>query len=131
MAVDALGEFLTTRGIPNVTLTSAGTSRARGSNRHLTGFLKGSEESADIDAKAAPRVLITTSLLSRGLDFTPSLQHVFIVDSPRNMIDFLHRAGRSGRAGQQGKVVVFGKLKGRGSATDMAVKNKVRALVRR
>ncbi len=31
------------------------------------------------------------------------------------MVDFLHRAGRSGRAGESGKVVVFGKMKGRGS----------------
>ncbi|KAL5534904.1 MRH4 [Sanghuangporus sanghuang] len=132
--VDALGAHLTERGIPNVTLTSTGPSRARGSNRHLAGFLKGTavsgHESTSIVDKDTPHVLITTSLLSRGLDFSPSVQHVFIVDSPRNMIDFLHRAGRSGRAGQLGKVVIFGKLKGRGSEMDKGLKSKVRALAR-
>ncbi|KAJ3755865.1 P-loop containing nucleoside triphosphate hydrolase protein, partial [Lentinula raphanica] len=56
-----------------------------------------------------PHVLLTTSLLSRGLDFSPSVRHVFIVDEPRNVVDFLHRAGRTARAGTEGVVVVFGK----------------------
>jgi len=64
--------------------------------------------------------MITTSMFSRGLDFSP--------DEPRNMVDFLHRAGRSARAGQVGKVVAFGKLKGRGSAKATEMKKKVRAL---
>ena len=46
--------------------------------------------------------MVTTSLLSRGLDFSPEVKHV---DEPRNMIDFLYRAGRSGRAGQSGKLI--------------------------
>jgi len=72
--------------------------------------------------------MITTSLLSRGLDFSADIKHVFIIDPPRNMIDFLHRAGRSGRAGEKGKVVVFGKMTGRGSAMTKDVRKKVRAL---
>ena len=72
--------------------------------------------------------MITTSMLSRGLDFSPEVRHVFIVDEPRNMVDFLHRAGRSARAGQSGKVVVFGKLSGRGSARATEMKKKVGAL---
>ncbi|KAI9062272.1 P-loop containing nucleoside triphosphate hydrolase protein [Trametes sanguinea] len=78
--------------------------------------------------KDVPHVMITTSLLSRGLDFAPDVKHVFIVDEPRNMIDFLHRAGRSGRAGEDGKVVVFGKAKGRGSEKARVVRKKVGAL---
>ena len=78
--------------------------------------------------KDIPHVMITTSLLSRGLDFAPDVKHVFIVDEPRNMIDFLHRAGRSGRAGEAGKVVVFGKSKGRGSEKARVVRRKVGAL---
>lgn len=79
--------------------------------------------------KEEPHVMITTSLLSRGLDFSPSIRHVFIVDEPRNMIDFLHRAGRAGRAGERGKVVVFGKMKGRGSAKAKDVRKRVGALL--
>jgi ATP-dependent RNA helicase MRH4 len=79
--------------------------------------------------KEDPHVMITTSLLSRGLDFSPAIRHVFIVDEPRNMIDFLHRAGRSGRAGERGKVVVFGKMKGRGSTKAKDVRRRVGALI--
>ena len=123
--VEMLGEFLQGKGIPNVALTSNSDIRKRGSNQHLDGFLKYSkakrvtsldEEPSPSQAlsKEEPRVLITTSLLSRGLDFSPAIRHVFIVDEPRNVVDFLHRAGRTGRAGMPGKVVIFGKKKGRG-----------------
>ncbi|KAJ7653305.1 hypothetical protein DFH06DRAFT_1417946 [Mycena polygramma] len=81
------------------------------------------------DPMNVPHVMITTSLLSRGLDFAPNIKYVFIVDEPRNMIDFLHRAGRTGRAGANGKVVIFGKLEGRGSQRSRDVKQKIRALV--
>ncbi|KAJ7198815.1 P-loop containing nucleoside triphosphate hydrolase protein [Mycena pura] len=80
------------------------------------------------DPMHVPHVMITTSLLSRGLDFSPNIKHVFIIDEPRNMIDFLHRAGRTGRAGAHGKVVIFGKMKGRGSQRSREVRKKVKAL---
>ena len=138
--MEDLGLYLKERGIPNVALTSTAEARFRGSNRHLAGFLKVSEEmssnrqgqsvnsSASAVLQSDPHVMITTSLLSRGLDFSPQIKHVFIVDEPRNMIDFLHRAGRSGRAGNEGKVVVFGKMKGRGSENAREVKRKIGAL---
>ncbi|KZT68477.1 P-loop containing nucleoside triphosphate hydrolase protein [Daedalea quercina L-15889] len=149
--VEAIGHYLEEKGIANVALTSDSKTRRWGSNHHLDGFLKvGSEshdegssssESANVpdaeppspvpaptDVSKIPHVMITTSLLSRGLDFSADVKHVFIVDEPRNMIDFLHRAGRSGRAGEQGKVVVFGKTKGRGSDKSREVRQKVRAL---
>ncbi|KAH9920525.1 P-loop containing nucleoside triphosphate hydrolase protein [Epithele typhae] len=69
---------------------------------------------APADVSETPHVLVTTSMLSRGLDFAPDVRHVFIVDPPRNTVDFLHRAGRVARAGLPGKVVVFGKDHGRG-----------------
>ncbi|KAJ6551608.1 hypothetical protein B0H19DRAFT_174216 [Mycena capillaripes] len=81
------------------------------------------------DPMNVPHVMITTSLLSRGLDFSPNIKYVFIVDEPRNMIDFLHRAGRTGRAGANGKVVIFGKLEGRGSQKSREVKQRIKALV--
>ena len=130
-AVEALSTYLQQKGIPNVALTKTAKDRSRGSNKHLSGFLKGTAAQAEEkESGNEPHVLITTSLLSRGLDFDPSVQHVFIVDTPRNMIDFIHRAGRAGRAGHHGKVVVFGKLKGRGSAVDVETKKKLRALTR-
>ena len=44
------------------------------------------------------------------------------------MIDFLHRAGRSGRSGEHGKVVVFVMSKGRGSEKAKLVRKKLGAL---
>ncbi|TBU38468.1 P-loop containing nucleoside triphosphate hydrolase protein [Dichomitus squalens] len=139
--VENLGAYLREKGIANVALTSAGDARKRGSNHHLDGFLRVRSDSASApaatpatgagsmdDLKEVPHVMITTSLLSRGLDFSPDVKHVFIVDEPRNMVDFLHRAGRSGRAGESGKVVVFGKSKGRGSEKARVVRKKVGAL---
>ncbi|KAI8983171.1 P-loop containing nucleoside triphosphate hydrolase protein [Trametes punicea] len=148
-----LGAYLRDKGIANIVLTSASDARRRGSNHHLDGFLRvrrpdedGGVQDASSEASAppapasvpgatsmeqlkdVPHVMITTSLLSRGLDFAPDVKHVFIVDEPRNMIDFLHRAGRSGRAGEPGKVVVFGKSRGRGSETARVVRRKVSAL---
>ena len=140
--VEALGRALQDKGIANVALTRAGEARKRGSNHHLDGFLRLRDADADSnasptstaaggalpDVKEVPHVMITTSLLSRGLDFAPDVRHVFIVDEPRNMVDFLHRAGRAGRAGAAGKVVVFGKSKGRGSDKARVVRQKVGAL---
>lgn len=131
--VEDMGTYLTEQGIPNVALTSTSETRQRGNNHHLDGFLRTSDEQpvgAGASDPAQPHVLITTSLLSRGLDFSPAIQYVFIVDPPRNMIDFLHRAGRSGRAGASGKVIVFGKEKGRGAGKDKEMKSRVRALVK-
>ncbi|KIM37589.1 hypothetical protein M413DRAFT_448388 [Hebeloma cylindrosporum] len=114
--------YLTEQGIKNVAMTSQSEHRGRGSNKHLEGFLRKKDDAegatstaTSSDVKEVLHVMVTTSILSRGLDFSPDIKHVFIVDEPRNTIDFLHRAGRTGRAGQQGKVVIFGKLKGRGS----------------
>ncbi|KAF8623593.1 hypothetical protein AX15_006234 [Amanita polypyramis BW_CC] len=132
--VTELGEYLTQQGIKNIALTSTSEERRHGSNKHLEGFLRllSPKERREQEQKSKddePRVMITTSLLSRGLDFSPDIRHVFIVDEPRNMIDFLHRAGRSGRAGQKGKVVIFGKMKGRGSSQAKEAKKRVGALV--
>lgn len=59
-----------------------------------------------------PRILITTGLLSRGLDFSPNVSTVVLVEQPQNVLDFVHRAGRAGRAGRKGKVLVFGGMPG-------------------
>ncbi|KAF9445256.1 P-loop containing nucleoside triphosphate hydrolase protein [Macrolepiota fuliginosa MF-IS2] len=152
--VEELSSHLEEKGIKCVALTSTSDQRKRGSNKHLEGFLRPvkvesephfartssstatrQKKEMDLetarDPKTTPHVMVTTSLLSRGLDFTPKLEHVFIVDEPRNMVDFLHRAGRSGRAGKKGKVVIFTKMKGRGSARGKEAKERVRELLKK
>jgi ATP-dependent RNA helicase MRH4 len=130
--VEGLAQYLNEHQIPAVPLVRVleRGKRKKNNDNSIESFLKLEETGARVRRKEAkiadsggaqpePRVLVTTSLLSRGLDFSPLVKHVFIVDEPNNMVDFIHRAGRTGRAGQQGKVVIFSKSKGRGSARTM------------
>ena len=51
-------------------------------------------------------VLIATDVAARGLD-VPGVQRVFNFDVPRSGDDYLHRTGRTGRAGEQGIAVTL------------------------
>ena len=55
--------------------------------------------------KAQIWVLITTDLLSRGIDFR-GVNGVVNYDIPTSSAGYVHRAGRTGRAGREGGVVV-------------------------
>ncbi|KDQ13482.1 hypothetical protein BOTBODRAFT_188477 [Botryobasidium botryosum FD-172 SS1] len=109
--VGELGGYLEAKGVECVRMTGESDARRKGSNKHLEAFLNVPRTSAPAVSAGPPppRILITTSLLSRGLDFSPDVKHVLIADEPKNEVDFLHRAGRSGRAGRAGNVIVFGK----------------------
>ena len=119
--VKSLTRMLENKDVPVLAITGEADDRARGTNGRLDDFLlqpggrpvpSSSKRSGASDK--APRVLITTSLLSRGLDFAPSVKHVFLLDEPRDILDFMHRAGRTGRAGRVGSVTVFGAGSGGG-----------------
>ncbi|GGO13168.1 DEAD/DEAH box helicase [Iodidimonas muriae] len=47
------------------------------------------------------RILVASDVAARGLDI-PSVSHVFNYDVPRNSEDYVHRIGRTGRAGRKG-----------------------------
>lgn len=47
------------------------------------------------------RFLIASDVAARGLDI-PAVSHVFNYDVPMNSDDYVHRIGRTGRAGRQG-----------------------------
>lgn len=49
-------------------------------------------------------VLVCTDLAARGLDMPGRVDHVVNFDFPRNPIDYIHRAGRTARAGVTGKI---------------------------
>ena len=52
------------------------------------------------------RVLIATDLLARGIDIT-KITLVINYDLPRNIENYLHRIGRSGRFGKRGTAINF------------------------
>jgi len=52
------------------------------------------------------RILIATDVAARGLDI-PDVTHVINYDIPENPEDYVHRIGRTARAGKTGKAVTF------------------------
>ena len=54
----------------------------------------------------AKRVLIATDVISRGLDFD-KISHVINFDTPDYPENYMHRIGRTGRATQKGKSILF------------------------
>ncbi|MDR1949887.1 MAG: DEAD/DEAH box helicase [Spirochaetaceae bacterium] len=53
------------------------------------------------------QVLVTSDLAARGLDI-PGLSHVIALDVPGEANGYIHRAGRTGRAGKRGVMVTLG-----------------------
>ena len=52
------------------------------------------------------RFLVASDVAARGLDI-PSVSHVFNYDVPSHSEDYVHRIGRTGRAGRDGKAVMI------------------------
>ncbi|MBE1555887.1 DEAD/DEAH box helicase [Sporosarcina limicola] len=64
------------------------------------------QQTLDDFRKGKTRVLIATDLAARGLDID-GLTHVIHVDVPHTVEQYLHRSGRTGRAGQDGEVLTL------------------------
>lgn len=52
------------------------------------------------------RLLVASDVAARGLDI-PAVSHVFNMDIPRNADDYVHRIGRTGRAGLSGESITI------------------------
>lgn len=52
------------------------------------------------------RLLIATDVAARGLDIE-DVSHVFNFDIPQDVEDYVHRIGRTGRAGHKGTAITF------------------------
>lgn len=50
--------------------------------------------------------IVATNVAARGLDF-PDIELVIQVEPPKQVEAYIHRAGRTGRAGKEGKSVVL------------------------
>lgn len=56
--------------------------------------------------EAKLQILVTTDIAARGLDIE-GVTHVYNYDIPRDTESYIHRIGRTGRAGQQGMAITF------------------------
>ncbi|WP_306518054.1 DEAD/DEAH box helicase [Rheinheimera sp.] len=70
----------------------------------LNGKLTQAQRNAVMQAFATNKhqILVTTDVASRGLDLL-QVSHVINFDMPKHPEEYVHRIGRTGRAGQQGK----------------------------
>jgi ATP-dependent RNA helicase DDX23/PRP28 len=51
-------------------------------------------------------ILVATDLAGRGLD-VKGINAIINYDAPKNISEFVHRSGRTGRAGMKGKAFTF------------------------
>jgi len=63
-------------------------------------------------------ILVATSVAARGLDI-PHVKHVINFDLPTDIDEYVHRIGRTGRAGMTGQATSFFNEKNRNIATDL------------
>jgi superfamily II DNA/RNA helicase len=57
-------------------------------------------------SKGQQKILVTTDLASRVLDLV-NVSHVINFDMPKHAEEFVHRIGRTGRAGTKGDAIAF------------------------
>jgi superfamily II DNA/RNA helicase len=87
---------------------------ARSLQRHgfsaapIHGDLAQSQRTQTLDdfKSGAVRILVASDVAARGLDI-PAVSHVFNYDLPRSADDYVHRIGRTGRAGLKGEAVAI------------------------
>ena len=97
---DRLAKKLATGGVKSTSIHGNRTQSQR--NRALKGFQQGEF-----------RVLVATDVAARGIH-VEGIAHVVNFDLPQVPEDFIHRVGRTGRAGARGTATTFGTKSERG-----------------
>lgn len=90
---DALCDFLIHQNFPATAIHGDRTQRER--ERALESFRNGSTP-----------IMVATAVAARGLDI-PNVTHVINYDLPTDIDDYVHRIGRTGRAGNVGTATAF------------------------
>ena len=91
--VEYLATFLSNYGIDAAEISSDLTQKAR---EKVMGKLR----------KGKLRILVATDVAARGIDVS-DLSHVFQYDVPKDREYYIHRAGRTARAGKSGVAITF------------------------
>ncbi|KAI1339005.1 DEAD-domain-containing protein [Xylariaceae sp. FL0016] len=102
---DSLSDFLINQNFPATSIHGDRTQRER--ERALEMFRNG----------RCP-ILVATAVAARGLDI-PNVTHVVNYDLPTDIDDYVHRIGRTGRAGNTGHSTAFFNRGNRGVVRDL------------
>lgn len=90
---DMLSDFLVYSNIPATSIHGDRTQRER-------------EYALDLFRSGRTSILVATAVAARGLDI-PNVTHVVNYDLPSDIDDYVHRIGRTGRAGNVGHATAF------------------------
>jgi len=64
------------------------------------------ERALDLFRRGVTPIMVATAVAARGLDI-PNVTHVINFDLPKDIDDYVHRIGRTGRAGNVGRATAF------------------------
>ncbi|WPH03639.1 putative ATP dependent RNA helicase [Acrodontium crateriforme] len=90
---DSLSDYLINQGFPATSIHGDRTQRER-------------ERALEMFRNARCPILVATAVAARGLDI-PHVKHVVNYDLPTDIDDYVHRIGRTGRAGNTGVATAF------------------------
>ncbi|KZF24733.1 DEAD-domain-containing protein [Xylona heveae TC161] len=102
---DSLSDFLINQSFPATSIHGDRTQRER-------------ERALEMFRSARCPILVATAVAARGLDI-PNVTHVVNYDLPTDIDDYVHRIGRTGRAGNTGLATAFFNRGNRGVVRDL------------
>ncbi|EKG14832.1 RNA helicase ATP-dependent DEAD-box conserved site [Macrophomina phaseolina MS6] len=102
---DSLSDFLINQGFPATSIHGDRTQRER-------------EKALEMFRSGRCPILVATAVAARGLDI-PNVTHVVNYDLPTDIDDYVHRIGRTGRAGNTGISTAFFNRGNRGVVRDL------------
>jgi ATP-dependent RNA helicase DDX3X len=102
---DSLSDFLINQGFPATSIHGDRTQRER-------------EKALEMFRNGRCPILVATAVAARGLDI-PNVTHVVNYDLPTDIDDYVHRIGRTGRAGNTGLSTAFFNRGNRGVVRDL------------
>ena len=102
---DSLSDFLINQNFPATSIHGDRTQRER-------------EKALEMFRNGRCPILVATAVAARGLDI-PNVTHVVNYDLPTDIDDYVHRIGRTGRAGNTGLSTAFFNRGNRGVVRDL------------
>ncbi|KAG7961649.1 hypothetical protein I3843_09G027300 [Carya illinoinensis] len=103
---DSLEHWLCLNGFPATTIHGDRTQQRRPKALSYLVLLQEREQALRLFKSGKTPILVATDVAARGLDI-PHVGHVVNFDLPNDIDDYVHRIGRTGRAGKTGLATAF------------------------